>query len=406
MKVFSFTLLFVSMAFSFPPVVFGQWEDAIYRHMDDYPIKLDDGFASSVFGRCLELKEFFVPNPYKYHDYTFDSTYLKSKKIKIRVMYRRGWDERIKKSKLALILPGAFSNISDQGPKSIARVLAHEGYHTVIFPNPWGQDFIRSGTARPSGDILYESKAIWEAMKKTYSKMQYFTEGEVRLVGVSYGSFLAAMLSAYNAQEGFPIPLKDTTILSPPMRMGETLHRLDSFITDNQEFNNIGIGKTVQFFANVCRYSTFRGLKKDVLQESKVLAVTVGFHRELSKSAVILDKALGYNTIPVNKNRSWQRPSADFAKWRAELNFSNFIDSFGPYIRNIVDSNYGDLSYWIALAELHGHENFRIIVAEDDFLNYPKTSFDVPEHTIIMKNGGHYGYRSSHWFKKFLKTAF
>ena len=89
------------------------------------------------------------------------------------------------------------------------------------------------------------------------------------------------------------------------------------------------------------------------------------------------------------------------------MSFTRYYEIYAPNALEVIRSEQGDIYSWMERAQRAGSFKTRIMLTGDDFLNdnsqWPQKAFD--EETVILENGGHYGFRSLDWYKDFQKKV-
>lgn len=396
---FFFLFFFSTSAFSF-------WPKEVYEHADQFPMQLQGQFATTLTGTCMEPKGHYRRMNGHVEKIAIKNSLLKGKKMNIRLasVYKR--DQIIdKNAPFVFFIPGAFNNLDDNQGRHLMDLFLEKGYNVVTTPNPWGTDFIKLGVKSPIGSFVYEGEVLYETFLNTFKKLKRdgYNVPSIRLVGVSYGSFLSAMISAFNVKDNYPLPLKDTTILSPPFHLGETISRLDHYVNESRPYINDNLVKSLYRLVSFCRNVDYRDYEKFSENKAMSLVIGAGFHRDLIASTILYDRLNNIDKIP---GRFWRTLSKKHLKWRKNLTFKQYFNTYAKDARAQMMSRKGDINYWLDLAREGGYDDFRILTTDNDFLNEPISAFSPIEKTITLQSGGHYGYRGLSWYRQLIDLSF
>jgi hypothetical protein len=363
-----------------------------------------DSFVATVKGSC------HTPDiKYKnIHAKIFDlkitnrSDFKESLKVKVGLVVNK--EGKVKKAPLAFYIPGAFSNREIKQTRRYMDFFTKKGYHSITFVNPWGTDFVKADPYNKIGDVQKEGEVMYRLLRAAYSFMldNDYIKGQTRLVGVSYGAFVVSMVTALNAEHRNPLNLKDSTLISTPINLGESIKRLDSLIKNNTHYIGLNIINLAYKFTRICWTDSDEDIDDKKLKIAKGLAINQGFFEELVKSVRLYDERNNINKIPGNED-GWS--SDIFKKWKLNFTFSKYFESYAPELTVKINTKYSDLYYWINRSRHAGFNKTRIVNATNDFLNDPK-HLRKRSDTIILPRGGHYGFRHLKWYDQFLNTIF
>ncbi|PCJ19491.1 MAG: hypothetical protein COB02_07020 [Candidatus Cloacimonadota bacterium] len=406
-KIFNFlilNLLLTSISFS------AGWSREILNHSDKYDHPFANGFAATLSSIChkpnIKEKNIIVP----ILDWKFKIDDLLKDPLTLKVALQQDSKGNVKKAPLLFYIPGAFSNLGNGQSRRWMDEGTRLGYHVITPPNPWGTDYVGLKPKAKLGDVEAEGKVIYNAFRQAFKKLNdkhKVDRSKIRIAGVSAGSFLTAIISALDAKHNDPIGFYDSTIMSAPFNFGRTLDRLDKIVLESKEpFMGMSLVSVLIRFKRFCRAEKSGELNDYHLESAKGLTVYQGFHSELIKSIKVYDKVNKLNSIPGGILGSL---SPKYKKWKRKMNFNKFFDVYAPETKKLLLGNNGDLLYWVNQAKKSGYDNFRILNADDDFLNanaawanYMKRSQDL----IMLQDGGHYGFRHLDWFKEFISLSF
>lgn len=382
------------------------WNSAVIDHTKSYKHPFEDTFASTLEGVCNTFSLDYDDMNIRLEDWKGYTKHLESGWLPVKIGIQTDEDDRIRKAPLFFYIPGAFSNLDDKQNRQWMHSLTQQGYHTVVFPNPWGTDFISRKPKNPIGYVNTEAQVIYDAMRFVYQKalIEGMLSGPVRVAGVSYGGFLTAMVTALDAEHPQPIINHDATAVAPPYDMGITMDHLDSALDDMREdFAEIGFASKAWKFARFCRLKDESQMKPVHYHDAKGLVAYSGFHDTLTDSVILYDKIRAINAIP---DRDLGKKSDEFKTWRKNFNYKQYFDVYAPEARRMMKAEIGKLMHWVNRAKAGNGAKIRLITADDDFLNNIGAFDAQAGKMILLKDGGHYGYRGNEWFFKFLALAF
>ncbi|MCB9060002.1 MAG: hypothetical protein H6622_00600 [Halobacteriovoraceae bacterium] len=401
------------------------WDQDVRNVVNQYPIKLDNTFSSTLLGLCYAYPRLLEGDRFPIKTIKVPTNMLDSRGLNIKVGLVRNKNGKINRdAPYVFVITGAFNNLNGALPKSMMNAFLDMGYNTVVIPNPWGTEFIKSGTRKPVGTILYEAEVIHDVIKNTAKLLLI---DKFRLFGISYGSFLAAMVSTFNAQDGSPYNILDTTIISPPVNMGHTLENLDVLVSQTKKYHGASVIQSAINLFKFCQKTSPSVYRKKDQNTAKGLVVSVGFHGELINSVTLYDDLKHLNIVPKRNlkilssverqklthyeyyqyQRERKKEVDIFDNWVKNYNFSKYFHDFAPEAKEQITSDFGRLSYWINQSKVLGYDKFRILIAEDDFLNSQEDIYEgFEDDSIYLRFGGHYGFRDQSWYFNFLKEAY
>jgi hypothetical protein len=326
------------------------------------------------------------------------------KEIKIKGVLQTDEYKNLIKAPVVFYIPGAFSNLDISQTRRYLHDLGKMGYHVLVFPNPWGTDFIRTRVKKPIGDIRFEGQAMFSLLKNSYKilKDMNIVTDKSRLVGVSYGGFVTSVISALNVEESNPLKLVDTTIISPPLILPNTLDILDKVVEDNRETIHLNLISLYARYLKYCKFKNDYSASQRDLQRVEGLVIRGGFYDGLIGSVGRYNRLHKLKSIP---DLFFGTLSKRYRKWKHSFNFQSYFHEFAPENLNVLKSKYGSFYYWKERAKKSGYHNFRVLLAQNDFINSPEDIISSPD-TVILETGGHYGFRHLKWFDNFLNISF
>jgi pimeloyl-ACP methyl ester carboxylesterase len=406
MRAFQFVGFLIFSCFSFQASAYNPWDLELTEHVDRYYHPLENTFVSTVQGQCRDWSRPYWAMDVPVKNYRVKSSFLDSGELPLKMALQRDDKGRPIKAPLIFGIPGAFNNLSSRMPKQFTDAFSSLGYHAITLPNPWGTQYIENRPYAPTGSVVNEGKAIYEAMRKVHNALskQGLIADRVDVFGVSYGGFLSVMIDALDAESGAPILTGDVTAVSPPFNLGETLNQLDALIGQTQPFIGIGLYNTIKKGLALCLANSNSDIDNKKIKDARGLTIGAGFHADLITSLRAYDKAWNLRSVP---HSFWGSYSPVFRRWMRGMSFTRYYEIYAPNALEVIRSEQGDIYSWMERAQRAGSFKTRIMLTGDDFLNdnsqWPQKAFD--EETVILENGGHYGFRSLDWYKDFQKKV-
>jgi len=394
----------VLFLFSYSAQANYQWPKEIRSHAKAFKMDFKDGFVSTIVGSCHTPNVKYSKVKARVSDLTLRVPDSFNNEVTVKLGLLEDKDGNLKKAPVAFYIPGAFSNKNIKQTRRYLDFFTKKGYHTITFINPWGTDYLNSSPKHKIGHISKEGKSMFYLVLKAYRYLQNrdLVKGQSRLAGVSYGGFVTAMVSAYNAEYNNPLNLKDSTIISPPILLGKTINRIDDYIDDNRGFVKMNLLKILTRFKDICKAKSDDDISGYIRDNAEGIAVNNGFYDPFISSVRKYDKMNGLKKIP---RVFWGLLSKTYRKWKYNYSFKKYFAQYGPELEDELSSEKGELYYWIKRAKAAGHDKSRVMLAVNDFLNDPQ---DIPntKDIIVVPTGGHYGFRHLSWYSEFLDKAF
>jgi hypothetical protein len=380
------------------------WKTKVFDSTSEFDFPFDNGHMATLQGSCHKPKYKKRELPGKRVTYKISISEFSKKEIKIQGVLQRDEKKNFIKAPVAFYIPGAFSNIDISQTRRFMHDLGNMGYHVLVFPNPWGTDFIKTRVNKPIGDVHFEGQAMFSLIKRAYGILNEMdiTTDKSRLIGVSYGGFVTSVVSALNIEENNPLRLVDSTIISPPLLLPKTLNNLDKLVEDNRETIHLNLISLYSRYLKYCKLENDFHASEKELQQVEGLVIRGGFYDSLIGSVGKYNKIFKLKLIP---DFFYGVLSKKYRRWKKSFNFQSYFDEFAPKNLDVLKSQYGSLYYWKNRAASAGYDNFRVLLAQNDFLNNPEDIISTPD-TMVLHTGGHYGFRHLKWFDKFLEISF
>jgi predicted dienelactone hydrolase len=400
-KVLAFGLLLAGISWQAGYALPGNagWSDSDQAWLRTYDNPFPDHFASTVWGAVqaepLSLggiagsRKILVQTP------RFD-------KAPLPVIFRILKDSRglTQKAPLIVYLPGLFSDLESGQSLRGANMYKNLGYHVAVIPSPWSKEYIDAKRSAWPGDIENEALdilSVIQALKELLNQEGALTQ--VHLSGSSYGGFLSSVILAKDA-EGEKIITGSTTIFGAPKSLGVGMEHLDRLLeTYYSEAINTPDAQIGALGVNFLRARTQSHLLPVALRKAGMMMSYAGFNRGLASAMYYLDDERALHRIPRLGGR-------DYSQWAKKQRFQNYLE-LNPEMGAIFTDGRDSLLYWLHKAESAGAEQYRVIVADDDFLNNRADWSTLnPRHYAVLATGGHLGFMALDWFEMLIQRIF
>ena len=144
------------------------WTKQVSTTLNDYNFPFRDGDMATLQGSCH--KPDYKPRqmPGKRVKYKVLIPAFSKKEIKVRGVLQIDKNKNLIKAPVIFYIPGAFSNVDISQTRRYLHDFGKMGYHVLVFPNPWGTDFIRTRINKPIGDVHFEGQAMFSLLKNSY----------------------------------------------------------------------------------------------------------------------------------------------------------------------------------------------------------------------------------------------
>jgi len=404
--VLSFLLL---LGFMSQDVLAG-WNGAALDFQRRYDFEVGDGYLSTVWGSCHSPNPSWNKMVTKVTNWNVVSDDLFYRTLPTKMALLRDDRGRVKKAPVIFFIPGAFTNLDEKMPKHFVDRFTRLGYHTFVVPNPWGTQYVSRKPRTITGHIEAEANVLYGVFKRAHEYLvsKGYTNGEFHIAGVSYGAFLSAMISGIAASDPErTLSFKSTTIISPPLNLGESLNNLDSVLDETVDYTSMWFPRLAKKYLSICRVDV-DDVGKYSKKDAMGLAASQGFHVNLINSLRLYDKLWDLDSIPGN---FWGKLSRKYRSWRKSMSFSRYFRVYNKAAGKLADGPKGEITYWIEMARENSDTNIQVLMAQDDFLNSNRAkglieSKLLSDELIELPTGGHFGFRALPWFDHFLEKAF
>ena len=303
---------------------------------------------------------------------------------------------------LVFIVPGIFDNV--EGPYFIrapyidflAALSFRAGNNVIQLPNPLGESYVAANAHHDLTDFMAAAQNYLTVMQFTLNqlKQQNVRVGDVKIVGVSLGAFLAAMMLSYDAQGSSPM-LSQSVLISPPSNLHHSIELLDQRIQEVQQ--NVSkdiLLKTFLPYLSLCLSRKDSHLTQDNFRTFQTAALYYGFIKPLLKTLKEVKQGLP------NELKGYDFSLSEFKEKGSEFSFQALFHSFSPKMASLIQGDGGYLSFYLDQAQVQTH----IITSENDFIvakDSWKNMSSPHVHTTNLTYGGHIGVRASSNFRKF-----
>lgn len=143
-------------------------------------------------------------------------------KIQVAVNEAKG------RADLVVFIPGIQQGVDHPYAKLIATLAHKGGAHTLVIPAPFSDDYRAEHPKALPGTFPEEAQVDFEVVSQLMEKLGPERIKGVKIVGLSYGGFLATMVAArLKLPGGTPVSLH---LISPPANMYDIAFRLDSLM--------------------------------------------------------------------------------------------------------------------------------------------------------------------------------
>ena len=386
------------LSFSF--VSYGQnlWPKSAVKLVKNFTYPFHNSFVGTIWSSC-RAKNYRL-NKIKNTellDVEFNNSYYESGKVRIKIALQRN-NTDYSKAPIAIVINGIFGNQVSGLARQLGKVMLETGYHVIFLGNPLGVENIVQKPKYPLGHFIEESHAYLETLKSAVNWIseKQLNTGIVRLIGVSYGSFTAAIMTALDSKEDFPI-IFDTTLLSPPIEMASALKNMDQILIDTKKYGGRSKARHNLAAIRFCLYNKSANSSQKVIDIAKSLFGYSGFQNSLVESTILADNIYNIGKIPTSKK--------DFKTWKRNFFFKTYLNEYASELRYLMFDKRGTLKYWIDKIRLNNKLNLRVFTSLDDPLNLGESWNGIP-NVLSTERGGHYGLRSFLFYEKFLMESF
>jgi hypothetical protein len=316
-----------------------------------------------------------------------------------------------RKAPLIAFIAGFTNKLSEPSNYRTMLRYAKRGYHVLVIPNSWTNEFIAIQPSFLPGNMPIEANFNLEilALAKNYIGLENITQ--TNLVGESYGGFLASAILGQDSISNTPEIDGSVTLVGPLLDAYIGTTSINKLL-ETQRANEVRCNHSL--VSNLLNYM-FAENEADLSEEAKFCSDEIigyiGFQGKLKKMLVELTlyKSGVYGTIcdnPIARVLVSLLPKLDHP------DFDTYFRNFAPELGDLLDGPEGNLGYWLRIATQEGRPEPRIITARDDFLNHVE-SWNSNEYyefnesnLIILPWGGHTGFKEVPMYETLLDLVF
>ena len=354
------------------------------------PIKINDGFASTIWGSLQSLK-----NATGTHGQDLVLKGLTGFRSPVTVtLAARPAQEGARP--LILLIPGMFSDAKNANALRLQEQLYAAGNHVLLIANPWSTQFTEFYPEMETGQRELEADAVIGALDRVIS--QELGSARVKsfaLMGQSYGALLATVIAGRLPAKLQPLFDERLILISPARDMAKSTKLIDVLLKET--LSSYESGCTDFFskldFLNFSKADPYTAPSAKVLSCGKGLVVHAGFREKLLEVTRTKEKVMGNSWIPTD--------SAAKAAFERSFSMDQFLSLASPSVYAILHAGKTKtLGEWLTLAKQNQALNLKILSASDDPLNEVKgwqqdTTYSYGGSELqLLPFGGHSGFVS------------
>jgi hypothetical protein len=397
----SLLILFVMMAS--PSAVHADWAPAALdwaKNFDSGPVKFNNPYILMTWSA---LKNGQIHNIHD-HDWVLSSSHFRNGGLHVGVELQKKADGSLKAAPLIISLPGIFSTYDSHAAKRTTRDFGKRGYHVIVPPNPWAEDYIHAIPEFNPGNIKEEATIFLALIDAAIQKIGIEHITRIDVTGESYGAIVAAAVYAMDQARPAPVIDGSLTLFSPPIDMNQAIANLD-----------LGIGRTQALYEESCTGKTtaillaesliFQSAQAKMDEKTLTCSEPMVFHSfqdRLVHSVELLHQLKNIGTIPTDKEAR--------AKWEKDFRFAMVIPDFTPENAVTLKDGSASLLHWLSALPPSALAQVRIFTSKDDFLNqgliWPVGGVITPKNLMEIPWGGHTGYFLLPEFQGLLDAGF
>jgi len=401
-RFFCLLLSLLSLEISAHEIVhYGGWSSEAWDMKKSYFFPFPDPFVATLWGnKCQDRLHDDTPKDISVSLYQAPNTDTEQKYLTVKIQLKLDADKKPLKAPLMILIPGAFANLDDNSAINWSHRFIQLGFHVLTVPNPWGVDFVSHKANIKLGDFMKEAQSLYQSIRYSveYLEKREILEGEISLIGLSYGAFLSAMIKAFDAESFNPIIDGNVTLFAPPFSLGRTLELLDEAIDEvRQDYLDTNLLLVYYKLKMVCMLGTVDDLTQIRRHDSKGIVTRFAFHEEMIRSLTLYNQVWNLDLIPKKRK--------DREAWRIGMDFNTYFSRYAPELLANLNSEKSNVSYWIQRSINRGFNNIRLHTAEDDFLNDEKVWPTFRRDFYLVDRGGHLGYQYLPWLEELVRKT-
>lgn len=354
------------------------WEKQVYGNV---AFKQPDSFFSALVASCS------APRP----DSSFEN--------RISLKPTDGWKEpleamfhEVKTSKeITVVMPGVFTELDSAHAHRMGLDARALGQNIMVFPNPIAKDVVAKKPPYVVGNAFAEADHYLMFIKK-FLDQNPGRYTNINILGVSHGSFVAAIMAAGGAKLG--IKVNKILLISPPYQFYNSIVKVDTYLDEVSKEVSFWNKFTDYFFlVRTCLFNNYSSDKKQMFKTARNIVLRRGFHRFFLGSL----EAFNPKAVP---DLGWGLLSSKYRAWASEQRFSKYLRSFDKELFKRFNSDEGLVQHWLDQFSAQGGK-WKVVSTHDDFIN-EVGAWKESENTIVFKTGGHFAFRGLSNLDKFM----
>ena len=375
---------------------YGSFSDESKNIILNGKYRFSSSWSGAVWSSCRARKYGRLKLPAEHVVVGLKSSGFESGEYLSNIFVNRRKTGELNSAPVSFIINGIFGEPMSGLVKQVANQLLARGHHVIGLGNPLGQWGIKQKPTYTMANFVQESEVYLDIMDKTVEWLNHhgLSNGEVNLVGVSYGGFIASVMKSMDAKRSMSLINGMTTLLSPPLKMGAALRNMDHVLFETQKLGRLPDWVFGVVSLRFCSLPPRNYMSRVDLQWAKAIFGYYGFQRSLADNTILIDDLYGLGRVPSDQRER--------KRWRRSFTFGHYIENFATELGELMDSPYGDLFYWLDDIE---DEQYQIFASTDDPLN-EEVLWPQKNNTFLINYGGHYGFRAFKYFDKFLYSIF
>jgi hypothetical protein len=385
------------------------WNDKTATHFEIFETEVVEPYLKSIWSTCRSSNKNVAKKEdgeLSYKKLTIPSSYFEDGNIEVMFKFSPSSANK----KLAIFIPGIFSEYRGKQSQNMTRRLYQQGYDVLHFANPLAIEFLKLKPKFKTGNVVSEAKSIYQGIRDIWKANNFHYE-KVEVLGVSYGTLITSIISYFDSIEEKPILNNGYfTLLSPPIDLYHSAKTLDRLI-ETMLSHYTGMPPYWKFalkLLSICGADDLSELPDLTPERAQDIVTYLGFYHPLIEG---LNQQYENHGDPNHHGRRLGMASPTYRRWVRSVRFANninpdaIVDSWPPDLNLAQHKNAGQVLYWANLAE--NNKRVRVVTCDNDFINqtisWPETK---PGQLVVLNGCSHYGMRADNWYLEFLKLAF